>query len=69
MWATDYINYGAIETSGSEIRVYKDRWTYTRVQCPRPVERAYWAGFNLIVSLSGGETRRYFDNWTYERVG
>lgn len=69
MWNQDYVEYGAFDIHRSEIRVYKDRWNYIRVNCNRNVDRAYWAGSYLIVVLENGEIRRYRDHIFYEVVG
>lgn len=69
MWTSLFVSYGAIQIHGSEIWVYKDRWNYVRVQCNRPVERAYWSGNYLVVSLADGTLRRYLDYMKYEAIG
>lgn len=68
MWKQDFYNYGVVTFSGSEIKVYSDRWNYTRIFCNRPINDVYWAGGSLIVWLSDGTRRRYVNNMNYEVI-
>lgn len=68
MFESNYQSFGVIQVINSQIKIYKDIYSYMIINVGRPIMSAIWANGSLNVHLTDGSIRRYSGPYSYTEI-
>jgi len=68
MFESNYQNFGVIQVIQTQIKIYKDLYSYMIINVGRPIMSAIWSNGVLNVHLSDGSVRRYSGPYSYTEL-
>ncbi len=68
MFESNYQNFGVIQVIQTQIKIYKDLYSYMIINVGRPIMSAIWSNGVLNVRLSDGSVRRYSGPYSYTEL-